>query len=39
LNSSPKSQELLETAKQNGLTEEDITGFYNLLGVERPEGI
>jgi tetratricopeptide (TPR) repeat protein len=39
LDASPSSQELLETAKQNGLTEEDITSFYELLGVERPEGI
>jgi tetratricopeptide (TPR) repeat protein len=38
LSSKPGSKELLETAKQNGLTEEDITDFYGLLGVERPNG-
>ena len=39
LTSKPGSKELFETAKQNGLAEEDPSDFYGLLGVERPTGI
>jgi tetratricopeptide (TPR) repeat protein len=39
LSSKPDSKELLETAKQNGLTSDDVAGFYKILGVERPSGI
>ena len=39
LTSNPGSKELLETAKQNGLTEEDVTGLYDQLGVECPASI
>ena len=39
LSSKPDSQELLETARQNGLSDDEIAAFYELLGVERPVGI
>jgi tetratricopeptide (TPR) repeat protein len=39
LNSSPAYQELLEDAKKNGLTENEIEEFYDLSGVEHPGGI
>ena len=39
LSSKPGSKELLENANQNGLTEDDVTGFYGLLEVECPAGI
>jgi tetratricopeptide (TPR) repeat protein len=39
LNSSPGYKELLEEAKQKGLTEDEITEFYGISGVEHPDGI
>jgi tetratricopeptide (TPR) repeat protein len=39
LNSPPGFQELLETAKQSGLTDDEISEFYLLTGVEHPNGI
>jgi tetratricopeptide (TPR) repeat protein len=39
LNSSPGYKELLEEAKQKGLTENEITEFYGISGVEHPDGI
>ena len=39
LTSKPSSKELLETARQNGLTEKDVAGLYDLLKVERPAGV
>ena len=39
LNTKVSSKELLETARQSGLTEEDVAEFYELTGVEKPEGM
>jgi tetratricopeptide (TPR) repeat protein len=39
LNAKPGSKELLGTARQCGLSDDAITGFYALLGVEHPAGI
>jgi len=39
LDSKPGSKELLQTAVQNGYTENNAVAFYELLGVERPQGL
>jgi tetratricopeptide (TPR) repeat protein len=39
LNSPPSFQELLEQANQAGISENEISEFYTMLGVERPLGL
>ncbi|GHV39098.1 hypothetical protein AGMMS49546_10580 [Spirochaetia bacterium] len=39
LTSKPGSQELLENAKQRGVSEQEIQELYALLGVERPANL
>jgi tetratricopeptide (TPR) repeat protein len=36
LSSKPSFQDLYEQSRQAGITEDEILGFYALLGVERP---
>jgi tetratricopeptide (TPR) repeat protein len=39
LNVPPPAATLLQQTKNMGLAEEDITGFYAIMGVERPAGL
>ncbi|GMO57828.1 MAG: hypothetical protein Ta2G_17730 [Termitinemataceae bacterium] len=39
LNSPPSAAELLDAAKQRGITDNEISIFYTVLGVERPKDL
>jgi tetratricopeptide (TPR) repeat protein len=39
MSSKQRFQELYEQAKQAGITEDEISEFYTLLGAERPSGL